>query len=57
MRNVGRITVEVRSNGTAPEDAQVALDLLEAGLVAWADEWAATVLPGDKVTNDPAGTT
>ena len=59
LRVFGSVTVEVGSNSTAAavEDPQVVLGLLEEGLVAWADDWAATVLPGDKVTIDTEGTT
>lgn len=39
------------------EDPQVVLDLLEAGLLAFAADWAANVLPGNKVTIDTSNTT
>ena len=58
---VGRFTVEVRGNGTVAgpvvEDSPTVLEVLEAGLLAWANDWVATVLPGDRVTLDTAGTT
>lgn len=61
MHAIARVTVEVRSNDTAAdavvEDPQVVIGLLEDGLLAWADGWAANVLPGDKVTIDEANTT
>lgn len=41
----------------AVEDPQVVIDVLEAGLLAWANDWAANVLPGDKVSVDASNTT
>ncbi|CAN0167973.1 unnamed protein product [Ectocarpus fasciculatus] len=38
-------------------DAEVVVGVLEAGLLAWANDWAANVLPWEKVTVDTAGTT
>ena len=59
LRAAGSITVEVVNNSIAAavEDPQVVLDLLEADLLVWANDWAATVLPGDNVTIDTTGTT
>jgi len=54
---VGSVTVEVSGNGSIVEDPAVVVDVLEAGLLAWADDWAARVLPGDKITIDEAATT
>lgn len=49
--------MEVRDNGSIAEDPAAVVDVLEASLLAWANDWAATVLPGDKVTTDEASTT
>lgn len=49
--------MEVGSNGSVVEDPSVVIDVLEAGLLAWAIDWAAIALPGDKVTIDEASTT
>lgn len=57
MHAVRSITVEVSSNGSAVDDPLVVVDALEAGLIAWADDWAAAILPGDRVTIDEAATT
>lgn len=40
----------------AVEDPQVVIDVLEAGLLTWANEWAANVIPGDKVSIDASST-
>lgn len=50
-------TVEVVGDGSNVEDPLVVVGLLEVGLIAWANDWAATVLTGDNVTIDEAGTT
>lgn len=60
MHAIARVTVEVSGNSTAAavvEDPPVVLDLLDAALLAWANDWAANVIPGDKVTIDVEGTT
>ena len=54
---LGSVTVELRGNGSIVEDSAAVVDVLEAGLLAWANDWAATVLPTEKVTIDEAATT
>lgn len=49
--------MEVGGNGSIAEDPAVVVDVLEASLLAWANDWAATLLPGEKVTTDEASTT
>ena len=57
MRVVCRATVQVDGNGSIPEDPAAVVDVLETSLLAWANDWAATVLPTEKVTIDEAATT
>ena len=49
--------MQVDGNGSIAEDPAAVVDALETSLLAWANDWAATVLTGDKVTADEASTT
>lgn len=50
-------TMRSRRIQAVGEDPQVVVDLLEAGLLFWADFWAETVLPWNITTVDLTNTT